>query len=156
MSSGPGTASPADVLAGLCRELVDEVGGSACAISRIIGELLVQVAEDSGPRDSLQLGGGYMIPDYPLTAEVIRNRVARTVSLRDPDPDPGEVAVLEALGFESVLMLPLALDDEPWGLVELYGAAGRRFDADDAVRSAGIVARAAGALEGLRARRTSG
>lgn len=154
MSCGPGPASPTVVLVGLCAELVRALDGCACAVSRIIGELLVQIAEDAGPRRTLQLGGGYMIPDYPLTGEVLRDGVARAVSLRDPAPDPGEVDVLAALGFESVLLLPLELGGGPWGLVELYGAAGRRFSAADAERAKAIVAGAAAVLEGLRGPRS--
>ena len=150
MASVPKTVTPANVLVGLCEELVRAVGGCACAVSRVIGELLVQVAEDAGPRRTLQLGAGYMIPDYPLTCDVLRDRLPRAVSLLDHEPDPGEVAVLEDLGFESVLMLPLVLDGVAWGLVELYGAAGRRFAPEDAERASALVADAAAALEGLR------
>ncbi|MEO5576464.1 MAG: hypothetical protein ABIR67_11655 [Gaiellaceae bacterium] len=45
------------------------------------------------------------------------NRLRRA----DPGPDPAEAALLERLGFDSLLMLPLRSHGQSWGLVEIYG-----------------------------------
>jgi len=50
-------------------------------------------------------------------------------------------------------MLPLVLDGVPWGLVELYGATGRRFGSEDAESASALLADAAATLEGLRGQR---
>ncbi len=134
------TAVPA-LLRATCRELVELVDASACLLSRVIGELLIEVAEDTRAGGTLQLGHGYLIPDYPLTEEVIARGEARLVSLRDRGPDPSEAALLRELGFESLLMLPLHSGGECWGLIELYRAGGTAFLLDDAQLATPVVAR---------------
>jgi GAF domain-containing protein len=129
----------AQLLRLLCRELVEELGASACAISRILGELLVQVAEHTTDERTLVVGAGYLIPDYPLTARVVEDGEPVAVSLVDPDPDPDEAALLAELGYESLLMLRLSLAGRPWALVEVYADGGRRFDAADAERAGALV-----------------
>ena len=129
-----------------CRELAQLVDAQGCLISRVIGELLIEVAAYAPDGKDLTLGHGYLIPDYPLTQEVIERQEPRAVSLLDPDAEPNEAALLRELGFESLLMLPLVSAGECWGLVELYGGAGRRFAAEDAGRADSLLARAAEAL----------
>jgi hypothetical protein len=132
----------ARLLRSLCRELVDELGASACAVSRVVGELLVQVAEHTIDSRTLIIGQGYLIPDYPLTARVLEDGEPVTLSLADPDPDPDEAALLAGLGFESLLMLRLSLAGRAWALVEVYGEGGRRFDWADVERAGALVAAA--------------
>jgi GAF domain-containing protein len=137
----------ARVLSTLCRHLVDELGASACAVSRVVGELLVQVTEHTLDGRTLMVGqGGYLIPDYPLTARVLEQGEPVALSLADPDPDPDEAALLAELGFESLLMVRLALGGKPWALVEVYGDGGRRFEAADVERAEALVATAASEL----------
>jgi GAF domain-containing protein len=129
-----------------CRELVGLLGAEGCLISRVIGELLIEVAAYAPGRKDLTLGHGYLIPDYPLTQKVLELREPRTVSLQDHAADPSEAALLRELGYESLLMLPLVSGGECWGLVELYGGAGRSFGDEDARRAAAALDRAAAAL----------
>ena len=110
-----------------CRELVESLNASACAISRVVGDLLVALAEFSqGPRP-LELGHEYLISDYPLTLEVVQRGEPRAVSLLEDSPEPTEAALLEKIGFESLLMVCLPASEGCWGLVEVY-ADGRPFD----------------------------
>ena len=46
----------------------------------------------------------------------------------DPDADSNETALLGELGFDSLLMVAIEAEDGAWGLVEVYGEKGRRFD----------------------------
>ena len=55
-----------------CRELVDTLNAKACAISRVVGDLLVALAEFSRGQDPLELGHEYLISDYPMTLEVVQ------------------------------------------------------------------------------------
>ena len=121
------SADLAAVLRATCRELVELLGADGCVLSRVIGELLIEVAEHEPSGHQLSLGHGYLIPDFPLTQEVIELREPRTVSLADPNADPNEAKLLRELGFEALLMLPLVSREECWGLVELYGKDGRSF-----------------------------
>ena len=140
------------ILQALCEELVDGTPADACALSRVIGLLLVEIADHTRDGRRLALGRGYLLPDYPVTQEVIEQRESRAVSIEDPQADPSEVALLAELGYDHLLMLPLELDSRPWGLVEIYRAGSEGFG-DGAVAAArGIVERASDALERVQRR----
>jgi GAF domain-containing protein len=108
------------------------VGGKACAVSRIVGDVLVSVAEHTPSGRSLSLGQGFLVSDFPLTREVIERRRIEVLSVADEDADPAETELLKALGFEALLMAVLEVSGEPWALVEVYDGGDRRFDAGDA------------------------
>jgi hypothetical protein len=130
-----------EVMTDTARELVAELGASGCGISRAIGDVLVLVAEHTEDGRTLQLGQGYLVPDYPETQAVMTLRVARTASLLDPDVDPSEAAVLREVGYSSLLMLPLDVGGESWGLVEVYADGERQFGASDVAAAGPIVER---------------
>jgi hypothetical protein len=69
----------------------------------------------------------YLVDDYPQTRMVLEARVARAITLADERVDAAEAYVLRQLGMEAVLMLPVLVDDQAWGLVEIYAAVTRRF-----------------------------
>src|SRR6266704_5658909 len=121
------------------RELVEVVDGLACAISRVVGDVLIQVAEYARDGRTLVLGHGYLISDFPLTDSALREGRPQLVSLLDPDPDPREGVLLGELELDSLLMIPLPGPTGPWGLAEIY-VNGRRFDEDDVARAAGVAA----------------
>jgi GAF domain-containing protein len=85
------------------------------------------VAERTPSGETLQQGQGYLVPDFPQTAEVLRSREPRALTLDDPDLDPAEAVVLRDYGFGALLMLPLELDGNAWGLVEVYRKERRAF-----------------------------
>jgi GAF domain-containing protein len=124
-----------------CRTLARAVDADACTISRVLGDLLICVAEWAMSGKSLHLGHGYLLPDYPVTADVLERVEPRLVTLLEPDADPGEARVLLELGFDSLLMLPLVIGEASWALVELY-ASGRQFGEADVERALPIVQRA--------------
>jgi GAF domain-containing protein len=141
--------SVAGLLRDAARRLVEELGASGCVISRLIGELLVELAEHATTERTLSLGHGYLLSDYPLTRAVFETRSARIASLAEEDPEPSEAKVLEELGLETVLMLPLEVDGRPWALVEVYHSSGGSFSADDVRRAQVLVADAARRLAAL-------
>jgi GAF domain-containing protein len=100
-----------------CSELIALLEAERCVVSRIIGDLLVALSDltRTGEHPALQL---YLVSDFPLTQEVIDEGGPRGVVRTDPAADPAEVALLERIGLDSLLMLPLG---RRWGLVELYG-----------------------------------
>jgi GAF domain-containing protein len=111
-----------------CRELTETLGASACLISRVVGDLLVSLVEFSNGERAPDIGHEYLISDYPLTQEVVAAGEPRAVSLLDDAPDPSEAELLQKLGFESLLMVCLPSKGTCWGLVEIYGESGARFD----------------------------
>jgi GAF domain-containing protein len=115
----------------LCETLVEQADVSASLVSRVIGEMLIEVAECSTNGVSLQSGHGYLIENFPVTLQVIMKREPRTVSLLEAEPDPAEAELLRELGYQSLLMLPLETAGECWGLVELYREHGEAFSSDE-------------------------
>jgi GAF domain-containing protein len=119
------------LLGATARAFVELLDAPACTISRVIGDLLVDLIQHKQGGKPDRLGHGYLISDYPLTREVIELREPRTVSVDDPDADASEVRLLRELGFDSLLMIGIEAEGGVWGLVEVYGEKGRRFEADD-------------------------
>jgi GAF domain-containing protein len=125
-----------DVLSSMADDLVVRLGADACAISRVIGDVLILVAERVPGGGTLQMGQGYLVPDFPQTAEVLRSREPRALTLDDADLDSAEASVLRAHGFGALVMLPLELNGGAWGLVEVYRRERRPFSEAD-IRLAG-------------------
>src|SRR5207248_2980492 len=88
-----------DVLTSLADELVAQLHADACSISRVIGDVLIMVAEHVHDGTTLQLGQGYLVPDYPQTAEVLATGAPRGLTPDDVDVDPAEAATPRDLGF---------------------------------------------------------
>jgi len=55
------------LLATTCEELVAVLDATACAVSRVVGDLLVGLDEHTLSGRPLEYGHEYLIPDYPLT-----------------------------------------------------------------------------------------
>ena len=126
-----------------CAELAALLDASRCSVSRIIGDLLVELSDfhRSGDPPTLEL---FLVSDYPLTQEVIDSGEPRVVLRNDPSADPAEAALLERLGLDSLLMLPLRSRSQNWGLIEVY--AGDRPFAQSEIDLAITVADRVGAL----------
>jgi GAF domain-containing protein len=120
-----------DVLSTMADDLVNRLDADATAISRVIGDVLIIVAERTLDGETLQQGQGYLVPDFPQTAEVLRTGKPRSLTLDDEDLDPAEAVVLRDYGYAALLMLPLELDGKAWGLVEVYRREPRAFSDED-------------------------
>lgn len=140
----------AGVLRTTCTRLTKLLDAEACNLSRVIGQLLVDLVEHSVDGKPVQLGRSYLLPDFPLTQEVIDERSPRALHLLDPGVDESEAALLREMGFDALLMLPLELDGRCWGLLEVYRRGDRRFSDDDVRAGAELAAAAAEALEDLQ------
>jgi GAF domain-containing protein len=116
-----------DALTNLADSLVNELEADACALSRVIGEVLILVAERVPDGGTLQQGQGYLVSDYPQTEEVLATKEPRALTLDDPNVDEAEARLLRELGFGALLMTPLELGGELWGLVEVYRVTRRAY-----------------------------
>jgi hypothetical protein len=151
-SPSPAQASPVPaVLDTTARKLVAALDVSGCAISRVVGDLLVDIAAHSRDEERLFLGYGYLISEYPLTREVLESRAPRALTVNDPGADEREAAVLRALGFDALLMLPLLVGESPWALVELFAKAERRFEPSEVGAAEAILRETGAQLERLAA-----
>ena len=115
------------------RVFVEVVDGAACAISRIVGDVLIQVSEYALDGRTLVLGHGYLISDFPLTKNVLETQEPVVCSLLDDDCEPSEAELLRELQLESLLMAPLGTGAATWGLAEIY-VNGRAFTPEDVER----------------------
>jgi len=140
--------SVAELLGLTAESFVDVLDAAACTISRVIGDLLVDLVQYQRDGKPHRLGHGYLISDYPLTRAVIENREPQRVYAGDSDADEAETSLLAELGFDSLLMLAIESNDAAWGLVEVYGN-GRRFQEPDVERALALAAEVGGALDRL-------
>jgi hypothetical protein len=136
------------LLMGLCEELVDELDGVGCIVSRVIGDVLVQIAEYAPDGRTFALGRGFLISEFPETQAVLQTGSPQAVSTADESADPGELGVLRELGLDSVLMLALRADDAPWGLVEVYRNGPATFSGREIKRAQAAVRRTEAELLG--------
>ena len=102
-----------------CTELVELLDASRGMISRVIGDLMVELGayDRTGEERPLEL---YLLSDYPLTQEVLDTGEPRTVLRSDADADAAETALLEQLELDALLMVRLRARGKNWGLVEIY------------------------------------
>jgi GAF domain-containing protein len=142
-------ATVPQLLSTLTRVLIEHLDGAGSVVSRVVGDLLVDIANRSRSGEPMQLGHGYLLSDYPLTQEVLERLEPRAVAAADPDADPAEAALLRNLGFESLLMAPLPVRGQAWALVEVYGDGGRTFSEADEERIVRLLAAAGDQLEQL-------
>jgi GAF domain-containing protein len=143
-----GASSVAQLLSRTAESFVGVLDVPACTISRVIGDLLVDLVQHRRAGAAARLGHGYLISDYPLTRTVIEDREPKTVYTGDPEADAAETSLLAELGFDSLLMLPLEAENAAWGLVEVYGN-GRRFGPADVDVARALAAQAGDVLERL-------
>jgi diguanylate cyclase (GGDEF)-like protein/putative nucleotidyltransferase with HDIG domain len=104
---------------------------TACAVSRLVDGALVDTADFAHAPWRIDTGGMFLLDDYPQTRHVLERDEPSAVSLSDDEVDESEAFVLRRLGMHAVLMLPLHVRGRPWGLVEVYDARERSFDAVD-------------------------
>ena len=140
---------PEALLGRLCKALTFVVGGTGCVASRIEGPHLYEVALHALRDVSLGDGAAYLVDDFPLTAEALRTGESRSVSFLDPDVDRAEAFVLRALEMSCVLIVPMHVGGDPWGLVELYDVRLRHFSDVDRSIAEFLVGQAARRLEAL-------
>jgi diguanylate cyclase (GGDEF)-like protein len=134
----------------LCRSLTSALSATATQVSRRDGERLVDVAAYALRDVDLGAQSAYLVGDFPLTVEALEQREPRAMSFVDDRIDRAEAFVLRELGMNSLLMLPLLLDDDAWGLVEVYDVRMRRFEGTDIALAQELVALAAHRLGQLR------
>ena len=132
-----------------CREALGLFDATACAVSRVIGDLLVGLDEYTTSGRPLAHGHEYLISDFPLTREVVESGEPRWVSRLDEDAEENEATLLSKLGFESLLMVCLPTREACWGLLELYTEHGR-FDEERAELAARYATQVGELLERLQ------
>lgn len=121
------TLSVDEVLANLTRRMISILPVDECAISKYdeVNETLETIYQN---RRHIPPGGDaidnegavYQLADFPQSRAVLQSKEPLVVRANDAAADPAEVALLDRLGYSTLVMLPLVIRDEPIGLVELY------------------------------------
>jgi GAF domain-containing protein len=143
------------VLLLIAEQMVKAVDADGCTLSRWDREADAVVTwvewrgDDPGWRDLP--GTIHPLADLPVSRAVLRTRGPVSIQVGDPGADPAEMAYLERVQSESLLMLPLVTSDVVIGLVELDGGLRERgFSADEIGLCQALADQAAVAIEQAR------
>ena len=140
------------VLERLCKTMTFVAGATACGLSRVVGDKLFDSVAHSLRDIHLELGNAYLIADFPVTKELLESKQTRAISFLDEDLDRAEAFVLRKLKMNCALLLPVVVNGESWGLVELYDVRLRHFTREQQAFSEFLVAIAARRVEALGSR----
>jgi excisionase family DNA binding protein len=124
-----------------------------CAISDYdsVAGGVVTLAEydDAGRR--LPDHSPYQLGDFPLTRRVLQDQVTVVVNVDDPDADEAEVAELRREGDRSLLMVPLVVQGDSIGLLEVVDQQrARRYSRQELRLARAVAGQAAVALKNAR------
>ena len=113
-----------------------------CAISEydLEAQGLVTLAEYDDVGRRLPDASPYKLRDFPLTRSVLQDQTAAVVNVDDPDADPAEVAELRREGDRSLLMVPLIVQGDTIGLLEVVDQKRSRQYSRQELRLAGAIA----------------
>jgi diguanylate cyclase (GGDEF)-like protein len=120
-----------DVLELAAERSLEALGGSSLAISRLDEEAgvirtLVNVGELGPGEERFPEDETYSMDDYPALRLAMREGGSAFGAIDDPDTDPAHRELLERLGKESSLAVPIMLAGEPWGELEVMTAPGHQ------------------------------
>jgi putative nucleotidyltransferase with HDIG domain len=115
-----------DLLARLAHSARQTIAADACLVSLLddSGAVVRDVAGSASAAASLNaIAQEYTLRDFPLTEVVIQNGRSVEIAASDPSSDPAERDLLVTMGFARVLMVRIALEQKPIGIVEAYRCA---------------------------------
>ncbi len=117
-------------------EMRSQMGGDFCAVSRWDRGTnclnIIAVAAAPGRDVPPSWYHTYDLQEYPLTAAVLEDGEPVLCRIDDPALDPAEKAFMEEGGISILLMLPLIVEDQTIGLIELMDTrVGRTFEPRD-------------------------
>jgi putative nucleotidyltransferase with HDIG domain len=119
----------AEMLAELARHLAEALDADACLVS-LVDAATATVRNRAGyarpPYRWHRTATEHRLADYPKTAAVLETGVPYACTL-ESGADPAEARWLVELGYRSLLMLSLPVEDAPFALIEIYDRTTRLF-----------------------------
>jgi len=103
--------------------------GDEVAVSRVVPH--ERCVETLTTHDSVEELGRFSYDDYPTTEHVIVDQVLGQVVVDDPCADAAERALLSALGYEALLMVPIVARGVTIGLLEVSRRVARPWTAGE-------------------------
>jgi diguanylate cyclase (GGDEF)-like protein len=143
------------VLSAIIQHMIAALQADGCTISRYEPEqdhVITMLDYDNLSNFHPEpVGTHHKLADYPVTRRVLESCEPVIIRYDDPTADLAERAVLERFGYMTVMILPLAIGDRVFGLVELSRRLGdRAFSKDDTRLAQTLANTAAVALENGR------
>jgi diguanylate cyclase (GGDEF)-like protein len=126
-----------DVLELAAERALEAMGGASLSISRWdvdagLIRTLVNVGELGPGEERFPEDETYTVHEYPSLITVMREGRPAFSAVDDPDTEPSMRELLQRLGKESSLAVPMILEGKPWGELEVMTAPGRpRVSPDD-------------------------
>ena len=113
-----------------------------CAISEYDAEAqsVITLAEYDHAGRRLPDASPYKLSAFPLTRDVLQDQTTAVVNVDDPDADPAEVAELRREGDRSLLMVPLIVQGDTIGILEVVDQKRSRQYSRQELRLAGAIA----------------
>jgi diguanylate cyclase (GGDEF)-like protein len=139
----------ASVLERLTKGISFVVGATGTVISRIEGPRLRDLTTHALRDVDLGEDDTYLIDDYPVTRDVLETRRVKSLSFLDDDIDSAEAFVLRELQMNAAMLLPLIVQEEAWGLVEIYDMRMRRFTPEEEAVAQFLVTQAGKRIDAL-------
>jgi diguanylate cyclase (GGDEF)-like protein len=136
-SAAAGVQKLEDVLELAAERALAALGGASLSISRWdmdagLVRTLVNVGELGPGEERFPENETYSTDEYPSVISVMQEGGYASAAVDDPDSDPAMRGLLERLGKESSLAVPMILNGRPWGELEVMTAPGRpRVNTDD-------------------------
>jgi len=137
------------VLERLAKSITFVLGASACAISRVEGDRIIDACSHALREIDLGMEGAYLIDDFPITKDVLTTGRSKSISFLDEDLDRGEAFVLRELRMNCCLLVSIRVNERAWGLVEVYDMRLRRFEANEQAAAEFLVGHAGRRLAAL-------
>jgi PAS domain S-box-containing protein len=140
---------PNQVLAEIANQLRSALNAEVCSISEwdIRRNAAISRVEDRSSEGEQKAGSDYdyNLSGYPLARRALESQETVVVYTDDPQQEnAAECALLEALGQQSLLLLPLMDKGDTIGLAEVYHSRPRRFQTNE-IELAQVLAQQAGA-----------
>jgi putative nucleotidyltransferase with HDIG domain len=120
----------AEMLAVLARSLCELVDAKACMVSTIdlqTGTVRDRAGYARPPHGWDRQAGESRLVDYPRMARAVEHDTVLVCRIDDADADAAERHRLEQLGYRSMLMFRLAVENQPYALIEVYDTRLRSF-----------------------------
>jgi len=136
----------ASELAGLhaaVAQAATELGVDVISASVVDGDGVLREITSSGIALDTR---AYALVDYPATRSVIETGVALEVRLDDPEADQAERELLRRNGHASLLMVPLGVGEERFGVLELLQRTDRHWTSADVAHAGGLATHLATAV----------
>lgn len=126
-----------EVLTQIAEQIVKVTGVDGCTISRWDQEADTVVTWIEWRQDEKYIdetNPSYPLENYPTAKTVLVSKQPLVVQVNDPEADPGVVARMREAEVISLLILPLAIGDRAFGIVELDESKDARSFTSDEIR----------------------